>query len=107
MGSGFFFQKIVDQNLIMLMTSFRDTVESVTMVFFQKDCCFSHTVLHGCNSEQCVVVGGDFNWTENPSLDRNHQEPQAASKRSLIRLTESLEKALRCLEVFFHQKQRQ
>lgn len=64
-----------------------------------------HTVLHNCNSEEYVVVGGDFNFTENPSLDRNHPEPHAASKRSLITLKENFD--LCDVWRFFHPNQRQ
>lgn len=44
-----------------------------------------------CNSEEYLVVGGSYNCTDNPYLDRNHQEPHAASKRSLIKLIEHFE----------------
>ncbi|KAJ4948663.1 hypothetical protein JOQ06_020193, partial [Pogonophryne albipinna] len=50
----------------------------------------NHT-LSTCDSEEYLFLGGDFNCTENPVLDRNHQEPHAASKSALIRLTESFE----------------
>ena len=48
-------------------------------------------VLSDCNSEAYLFVGGDFNSAENPVLDRNHQEPHAASRRCLVRLVETFE----------------
>ncbi|KAJ4939590.1 hypothetical protein JOQ06_029034, partial [Pogonophryne albipinna] len=57
------------------------------LLFFEK---LKHT-LSTCDSEEYLFLGGDFNCTENPVLDRNHQEPHAASKSAFIRLTESFE----------------
>ena len=36
----------------------------------------------GCNSEEFLFVGGDFNCTEN-DVDRNHTEPHMLSRRTL------------------------
>lgn len=47
-------------------------------------------VLHDC-TEDFLWLGGDFNCTENPKLDRNHLEPHPASSAKLRRLMESYE----------------
>lgn len=59
----------------------------------QKECFFFFRYFTQCfcNSEEYLVVGGSYNCTDNPYLDRNHQEPHAASKRSLIKLIEHFE----------------
>lgn len=42
-------------------------------------------VIQRCSRDEYLVIGGDFNWTENPALDQNHPEPHAASQKHLKR----------------------
>ena len=42
--------------------------------------------LNRCNSEDYLFLGGDFNCTENATLDRNHAEPHPASQHALSQL---------------------
>ena len=46
-------------------------------------------VLNGCATEDLLFLGGDFNCTENASLDRNHAEPHPASQHALRQLVHS------------------
>ena len=46
-------------------------------------------VLNSCGTEDFLVLGGDFNCTENEFLDRNHAEPHPASQRALRQLASS------------------
>ena len=47
--------------------------------------------IRNCSSDEYLFLGGDFNCTENPKLDRNHQEPHPASSRRFRQLTEAHE----------------
>ena len=47
--------------------------------------------IKNCSSEEYLFLGGDFNCTENPKLDRNHQEPHPASSCRFRQLTEAHE----------------
>lgn len=47
--------------------------------------------IKNCSSEEHLFLGGDFNCTENPKLDRNHQEPHPASSQRLKQTTETHE----------------
>ena len=47
-------------------------------------------VLKSCGDD-FMFLGGDFNCTENPTLDRNHPEPHPASRRRLKQLTQTNE----------------
>ncbi len=38
-----------------------------------------NTILQNCKTDEYVLLGGDFNCTENELLDRNHVEPHANS----------------------------
>lgn len=69
--------------------------------------CFLDTlsdVLANCSTEDVLILGGDFNCTEQPS-DRNHVEPHMPSRRKLIQLMISNE----IVDVWrnFHYLQRQ
>lgn len=44
-------------------------------------------VLKAISSEDHLFLGGDFNSTENPELDRNHKEPHPGSSRRLRQQT--------------------
>ncbi len=55
--------------------------------------CFLDTlsnVLVNCSTEDVLILGGDFNCTEQ-LLDRNHVEPHMPSRRRLIQLMSSNE----------------
>ena len=45
--------------------------------------------LNSWNSEDYLFLGGDFNCTENATLDRNHAEPHPASQHALRQLVYS------------------
>lgn len=48
-------------------------------------------VVNNCSSDEYLCLGGDFNCTEAASLNRNHQEPHAASRSRLKKLIETYE----------------
>uniref|UniRef100_A0A674NVB8 exodeoxyribonuclease III n=1 Tax=Takifugu rubripes TaxID=31033 RepID=A0A674NVB8_TAKRU len=48
-------------------------------------------VVAGCNNNEFLFLGGDFNCTENPLLDRNHPEPHLPSKSTLTKLVQARE----------------
>ena len=48
-------------------------------------------VIQRCSREEFLVIGGDFNCTVNPILDRNHSEPHAASQKQLKKSIETHE----------------
>ncbi|XP_040928666.1 transposon TX1 uncharacterized 149 kDa protein [Betta splendens] len=50
-----------------------------------------NAVLMDFNSEDFLVLGGDFNCTENANLDRNHMEPHSPSKQLLSRVLKTHE----------------
>lgn len=62
-------------------------------------------VIQRCSSEEYLVVGGDFNCTVDPLLDRNHPEPHAASRKSLKSMIETHELCDVCRN--FNEKTRQ
>ncbi|KAJ4947763.1 hypothetical protein JOQ06_009796 [Pogonophryne albipinna] len=72
---------------ICFINIYAPSVGAERLLFFEK---LKHT-LSTCDNGEYLFLGGDFNCTENPVLDRNHQEPHAASKSALIRLTETFE----------------
>ncbi len=39
--------------------------------------------VENCKPEEYLFIGGDFNCTENDSIDRNHKEPHMESQRVL------------------------
>lgn len=45
--------------------------------------------LNTCNSDDFLFLAGDFNCTEDDSVDRNHAEPHAASKCTLKQVCRS------------------
>ena len=72
---------------ICFINSYAPCVGAERLLLFEK----LKDTLSTCDSEEYLFLGGDFNCTENPVLDRNHQEPHAASKSALMRLTETFE----------------
>lgn len=62
-------------------------------------------VLSNCSSEEYLFLGGDYNCTEDPVLDRNHPEPHAASRSCLSKMIEHFE--LCDVWRFFHKHQQQ
>uniref|UniRef100_A0A674PC45 Endonuclease/exonuclease/phosphatase domain-containing protein n=1 Tax=Takifugu rubripes TaxID=31033 RepID=A0A674PC45_TAKRU len=52
---------------------------------------FQKKVVAGCNNNEFLFLGGDFNCTENPLLDRNHPEPHLPSKSALTKLVQARE----------------
>ena len=46
------------------------------------------TVIAGCGSDEFLILGGDFNCTAD-SLDRNHMEPHAVSRKRLCEMLEA------------------
>lgn len=49
-----------------------------------------NTILQNCNSEEWLIVGGDFNCTEG-ELDRNHIEPHEPSRKRIIQVIKTHE----------------
>lgn len=49
--------------------------------------------IRSCSPEEYLILGGDFNCTEHPDTDRNHQEPHSASSHRFRQLTEEHELA--------------
>ena len=46
-------------------------------------------ILSQCEPDEFLFLAGDFNCTEDESLDRNHAEPHGESKRAMKRLVET------------------
>lgn len=45
-------------------------------------------VLNDCNNDELLMLGADFNCTENV-IDRNHVEPHMQSRKRLIQMKKS------------------
>ena len=54
-----------------------------------------------CDSDDFMFLGGGFNCNKNPTIDRNHTEPHAASSRRIrpLRETHKLSDVWRALTV--------
>ena len=86
-------QSIVDGRLLVLRAQFdhfkavfinlyAPTVGAERKQFLSK----VNDVLNGCTTEDFLFLGGDFNCTEDATLDRNHAEPHPASQHALRQL---------------------
>ena len=62
-------------------------------------------VIKQCHPDEFLFLGGDFNCTENPKMDRNHPEPHVASKNCILKLSEAHE--LSDVWRVFHKSHRQ
>ncbi|TWW77619.1 Transposon TX1 uncharacterized 149 kDa protein ORF 2 [Takifugu flavidus] len=62
-------------------------------------------VVTSCNNDEFLFLGGNFNCTENPLLDRNHPEPHMPSKSTLTKVVQARE--LCDMWRYFHLGQRQ
>lgn len=47
--------------------------------------------IKNCTSDEFLFVGGDFNCTENPRVDRNYQEPHPASSQKMKQFSQTYE----------------
>lgn len=50
-----------------------------------------NTTLKSLNTDEILVLGGDFNCTENDKLDRNHLEPHVASQRVIKQVVKTFD----------------
>ncbi len=50
-----------------------------------------NTTLKSLNTDDFLVLGGDFNCTENDKVDRNHLEPHVASQRVIKQLVQTFD----------------
>jgi len=50
-----------------------------------------NTTLKGLNTDDFLVLGGDFNCTESDKMDRNHLEPHVASQRVLKQIIQTFD----------------
>nr|BAC82609.1 pol-like protein [Danio rerio] len=85
-------EEIINGRLLKIRAQFENSVFVFISVYVPtraiERMCFLETlsnVLANCNTEDVLILGGDFNCTES-SLDRNHVEPHMPSQRRLIQL---------------------
>ncbi len=50
-----------------------------------------NTTLKSLNTDDFLVLGGDFNCTENDKVDRNHLEPHVASQKVITQLVQTFD----------------
>ncbi len=86
-------EEIIKGRLLKIMSQFENRffcfyLCSMFLIEQLKGCAFLDTlsnVLVNCSTEDVLILGGDFNCTEQ-LLDRNHVEPHMPSRRRLIQL---------------------
>lgn len=77
----------IDEQEVVLINVYAPNGDREKIVFFNK----LEEVVADCDSSRMVIVGGDFNCTENFVIDRNHGEPHARSATTLTRVVQAQE----------------
>ena len=86
---------------MLFINIYAPTVGSERLEFYE----LLSDVIKQCHSDELLILGGDFNCTENPKMDRNHPEPHVASRKCVLKFTEAHE--LSDVWRVFHQSHRQ
>lgn len=80
-------QAVFEKYKVVLINVYAPTTGAERLAFLRE----TNDVLNNCSSESYLFLGGNFNCTENATVDRNHLEPRSASSRLLKQVTETHE----------------